>query len=196
MMDIYLKIGGVIFSAALFGWGAYYWLNENILKPVTAFKADLAESKKMVQAIIKDYSELSNLKANEDGTYKPLIQKLNDNQILLQRIADVQEAKFELDHQGYFECNSSGFLINANDNFCELLKMDKSDCYAYKWMGVINDQQQEHFIEKWERFVRNGIDLNEEVRMKNGHNLMVSARKKPYSTKDARLILGTIKISA
>lgn len=195
-MEIYLKIGGLVFSAALFGWGAYYWLNENILKPVTAFKVDLSESKKMVEAIIKDYSTLSNLKADEDGTYRPLIQKLNDNQVLLQRIADVQEAKFELDHQAYFECNSSGFLVNANENFCELLKIDKSDAYAYKWMSVINDQQQELFVDKWERFVRNGIDLNEEVRTKSGHNLVVSARKKPASTKEARLILGTVKLTA
>jgi PAS domain-containing protein len=195
-MEIYLKIGGLVFSAALFGWGAYYWLNENILKPVTAFKVDLSESKKMVEAIIKDYSTLSNLKADEDGTYRPLIQKLNDNQVLLQRIADMQEVKFELDHQALFECNSSGFLVNANENFYHLLKLDKSDAYAYKWMSVINDQQQEIFVDKWERFVRNGIDLDEEVRTKNGYNITVSARKKPSSTKEARLILGTVKLTA
>lgn len=195
-MEIYLRIGGLLFGAALFGWGAYYWLNENILKPVSTFKSDLSKSKEMVEAILRDYTTLSNLKADEDGTYKPLIQKLNDNQVLLQRIADIQETKFELDHQALFECNSGGFLINANDKFCQLLNIDKSDTYAYKWMGVIVDAQQQKFIDKWEMFVRNGFDLQEELKLKNGHTLTVCAKKKPPTTKDARLILGTIKISA
>jgi PAS domain-containing protein len=195
-MDIYIKIGAIIFSAAGFGWGVYYWLNENILKPVSQFRNDLKKSMELIEGITKDYSTLANLKANEDGTYKPLIQTLNDNQVLLQRIADLQEAKFELDHQAHFECNGSGFLINANDEFCQLLNIDKSETYAYKWMGVILDAQQQPLIDKWERFVKNGFDFEERVKLKNGHALSICARKKPPTNKDARLIFGSVKIVA
>ncbi len=195
-MEIYLKIGAALFGCVGFGWGVYYWLNENLLKPVAKFSVQLAESMKSIEAITKDYQILANLKANDDGTYEPLIQKLNDNQVLLQRIADVQEAKFELDHQAHFECDSSGFLIKANDKFCELLKLGKSDIVSYQWLQVVNEYQQQPFIDKWERFVKTGIDFTETVPLKNGHQLTICARKKPSNTKDARLILGTIKIAA
>jgi hypothetical protein len=138
------------------------------------------------------FSVVKNLTDNTS----PIIQKIIEIHKIVEHMGMVQEAKFELEHQAYFECDSSGYLIKANDAFYRTLDLGKESAYGNQWMGFINSAMQDKFIEKWERLVNHGLEINEVVNGSKGIKYYITARRKPANTDQARVILGSISMAA
>ena len=171
------------------GFTTYKWLKENVLDPIKEFKPELKQTMVEIQAMKKDFEVLNNLK--QDG-HSPIIDKIIETHDTVEKMAYIQEAKFELEQQAYFECNSNGHLVKANDAFYRLTKLSKEEALSHKWVGIISDAFQQNFLDQWERLMTNGIPINEEVPSKNGGRFLINVRKKPSDSKDVKVIIGSI----
>ena len=191
-LDLYLKIGGVIVAVFLGGWKVYEWLKVNLIDPINEFKPELKKTMAEIQQIKKDFEILSNLKKEGNS---PIIDKIIETHNKVERMCMLIEAKFELDNQAYFECDSSGYLIRANEAFYNVLDIPKENSYGNQWMNVINDSFQDDFIDKWDRLVNGGLQINEAVVNKKGGKFVITARRKPNNQKEAKVILGSICLS-
>jgi len=191
-LDLYLKIGGVIVAIFLGGWKVYEWLEINLIDPIKEFKPELKKTMAEIQQIKKDFEILSNLKKEGNS---PIIDKIIETHNTVERMCMLTEAKFELDNQAYFECDSSGYLIRANEAFYNVLDIPKENSYGNQWMNVINDSFQDDFIDKWNRLVNGGLQINESVVNKKGGKFVITARRKPNNQKEAKVILGSICLS-
>lgn len=191
-LDLYFKIGGVIVAIFLGGWKVYEWLKINLLDPINEFKPELKKTMAEIQQIKKDFEVLSNLKKEGNS---PIIDKIIETHDTVERMCMIQEAKFELDNQAYFECDSSGYLIRANEAFYNVLDIQKENSYGNQWMNVINDSFQDDFIDKWSRLVNGGLQINEAVVNKKGSKFVITARRKPNNQAEAKVILGSICLS-
>jgi PAS domain-containing protein len=191
-LDLYLKIGGVIVAIFLGGWKVYEWLKINLIDPINEFKPELKKTMAEIQQIKKDFEILSNLKKEGNS---PIIDKIIETHDTVERMCMLTEAKFELDNQAYFECDSSGYLIRANEAFYNVLDIPKENSYGNQWMNVINDSFQDDFIDKWNRLVNGGLQINEAVVNKKGGKFVITARRKPNNQKEAKVILGSICLS-
>ena len=191
-LDLYLKIGGVIVAIFLGGWKVYEWLKINLIDPINEFKPELKKTMAEIQQIKKDFEILSNLKKEGNS---PIIDMIIETHDTVERMCMIQEAKFELDNQAYFECDSSGYLIRANEAFYNVLDIPKENSYGNQWMNVINDSFQDDFIDKWNRLVNGGLQINEAVVNKKGGKFVITARRKPNNQKEAKVILGSICLS-
>ena len=191
-LDLYLKIGGVIVAIFLGGWKVYEWLKINLIDPINEFKPELKKTMAEIQQIKKDFEILSNLKKEGNS---PIIDKIIETHETVERMCMLTEAKFELDNQAYFECDSSGYLIRANEAFYNVLDIPKENSYGNQWMNVINDRFQDDFIDKWNRLVNGGLQINEAVVNKKGGKFVITARRKPNNQKEAKVILGSICLS-
>ncbi len=191
-LDLYLKIGGVIVAIFLGGWKVYEWLKINLIDPINEFKPELKKTMAEIQQIKKDFEILSNLKKEGNS---PIIDKIIETHDTVERMCMLIEAKFELDNQAYFECDSSGYLIRANEAFYNVLDIPKENSYGNQWMNVINDSFQDDFIDKWNRLVNGGLQINEAVVNKKGGKFVITARRKPNNQKEAKVILGSICLS-
>jgi len=188
-LDLYLKIGGVIVAIFLGGWKVYEWLKINLIDPINEFKPELKKTMAEIQQIKKDFEILSNLKKEGNS---PIIDKIIETHDTVEKMAYIQEAKFELEQQAYFECNSNGHLVKANDAFYRLTKLSKEEALSHKWVGIISDAFQQNFLDQWERLMTDGIPINEEVPSKNGGKFLINVRKKPSDSKDVKVIIGSI----
>ena len=191
-LDLYLKIGGVIVAIFLGGWKVYEWLKVNLIDPINEFKPELKKTMAEIQQIKKDFEILSNLKKEGNS---PIIDNIIETHDTVERMCMLIEAKFELDNQAYFECDSSGYLIRANEAFYNVLDIPKENSYGNQWMNVINDSFQDDFIDKWNRLVNGGLQINEAVVNKKGGKFVITARRKPNNQKEAKVILGSICLS-
>ncbi len=191
-LDLYLKIGGVIVAIFLGGWKVYEWLKINLIDPINEFKPELKKTMAEIQQIKKDFEILSNLKKEGNS---PIIDKIIETHDTVERMCMLIEAKFELENQAYFECDSSGYLIRANEAFYNVLDIPKENSYGNQWMNVINDSFQDDFIDKWNRLVNGGLQINEAVVNKKGGKFVITARRKPNNQKEAKVILGSICLS-
>lgn len=188
ILAIKVLVSGVGFAL---GFGAYKWLKENVLDPLKEFKPELKAAMSEIQEIKKDFEVLSNLK--KEGK-SPIIDRIIQTHEMVEHMAMVQEAKFELEQQAYFECNSNGHLVKANDAFYRITKMTKDEALSHKWVGVISDAFQQNFLDQWERLMTNGIPINEEVPAKTGGKYLINVRRKPSDTKDPKVIIGSISV--
>ena len=171
------------------GFKSYEWLKENVLDPIKEFKPELKQTMVEIQAMKKDFEILSNLK--QEGK-SPIINQIIETHDTVQKMAYIQEAKFELDQQAYFECNSNGHLVKANNAFYRLTKLSKEEALSHKWVGIISDAFQQNFLDQWERLMTDGIPINEEVPSKNGGRFLINVRKKPSDSKEVKVIIGSI----
>lgn len=171
------------------GFKSYEWLKENVLDPIKEFKPELKQTMVEIQAMKKDFEILRNLK--QEGK-SPIINQIIETHDTVQKMAYIQEAKFELEQQAYFECNSNGHLVKANDAFYRLTKLSKEEALSHKWVGIISDAFQQNFLDQWERLMTNGIPINEEVPSKNGGRFLINVRKKPSDSKEVKVIIGSI----
>jgi PAS domain S-box-containing protein len=171
------------------GFSTYKWLKENVLDPIKEFKPELKKTMAEIQEMKKDFEILSNLK--QDGK-SPIINQIIETHDTVQKMAYIQEAKFELEQQAYFECNSNGHLVKANNAFYRLTKLSKEEALSHKWVGIISDAFQQNFLDQWERLMTNGIPINEEVPSKNGGRFLINVRKKPSDSKEVKVIIGSI----
>ena len=174
------------------GWKVYEWLKINLIDPINEFKPELKKTMAEIQQIKKDFEILSNLKKEGNS---PIIDKIIETHNTVERMCMLTEAKFELDNQAYFECDSSGYLIRANEAFYNVLDIPKENSYGNQWMNVINDSFQDDFIDKWNRLVNGGLQINEAVVNKKGGKFVITARRKPNNQKEAKVILGSICLS-
>lgn len=191
-LDLYLKIGGVIVAIFLGGWKVYEWLKINLIDPINEFKPELQKTMLEIQQIKKDFEILSNLKKEGNS---PIIDKIIETHDTVERMSYLQECKFELENQAYFECDSSGYLIRANEAFYKVLDIPKENSYGNQWMNVISDSFQDGFLDKWNRLVNAGLQINEAVPNKRGGRYLITAMRKPNDQKDAKVILGSICLS-
>ena len=168
---------------------SYEWLKENVLDPIKEFKLELKQTMVEIQAMKKDFEILRNLK--QEGK-SPIINQIIETHDTVQKMAYIQEAKFELEQQAYFECNSNGHLVKANNAFYRLTKLSKEEALSHKWVGIISDAFQQNFLDQWERLMTNGIPINEEVPSKNGGRFLINVRKKPSDSKEVKVIIGSI----
>lgn len=171
------------------GFKSYEWLKENVLDPIKEFKPELKQTMVEIQAMKKDFEILRNLK--QEGK-SPIINQIIETHDTVQKMAYIQEAKFELEQQAYFECNSNGHLVKANDAFYRLTKLSKEEALSHKWVGIISDAFQQNFLDQWERLMTDGIPINEEVPSKNGGRFLINVRKKPSDSKEVKVIIGSI----
>ncbi len=190
-MELLLTVGGSICAVFLAGWGANKLLYKYFLTPLNGAIATN-------QLIVEDYKKLK-LENEALSTLKdiksPIVQKIIETHTMVEHMSMVQEAKFELENQAYFECDSSGYLTKANDAFYKLTNMTKDEAYAHKWVGIISDAFQQPFLDQWRLLVNNGLSINEEVPAKNGGRYIITARRKPSNTPEARVIMGSIGLT-
>lgn len=175
-----------------FGFWLYRKLQVNVLDPLKEFKTELKTAMGEIQAVKSDFEVLSNLK---NGNDIPIIQQIIETHDAVKKLEHITEAKFELDQQAYFECNSNGHLVKANDAFYRVTKMTKDEALSHKWVGIISDAFQQNFLDKWERLMTNGIPINEEVPAKTGGKYLINVRRKPSDTKDPKVIIGSISVA-
>lgn len=186
-----LVILGVITNAFWVGWAAYKWKVDAVDVP-----------KKLIEKVDAIVKENEKVKADNEAlqnltdSSSPITQKITAIYEMVEHMSMVQEAKFELENQAYFECDSSGYLIKANDAFYKTLDLSKEKAYGNQWMNVISHTMQDQFIEKWERLVNNGLAINELVRGAKGVQYYITARRKPANTEQAKVILGSISMAA
>lgn len=171
------------------GFGAYHKLKVNVLDPIKDFNTKLQTALEKIEKTSHNYEILNNLK--QDG-HSPIIDKIIETHETVEKMAYIQEAKFELEQQAYFECNSNGHLVKANDAFYRLTKLSREEALSHKWVGIISDAFQQNFLDQWERLMTNGIPINEEVPSKNGGKFLINVRKKPSDSKDVKVIIGSI----
>ena len=173
------------------GFKSYEWLKENVLDPIKEFKPELKQTMVEIQAMKKDFEILSNLR--QEG-HSPIIDKIIETHDTVEKMAMIQDMKFELEQQAYFECNSNGHLVKANDAFYKVTRMTKDEALSHKWVGIISDAFQQNFLDQWDRLMTNGIPINEEVPSKYGGKFLINVRRKPSDTKNPKVIIGSISV--
>jgi PAS domain-containing protein len=187
-VKLLLVVGSSICAIFLAGWGANKLLYKYFLTPLNKAIETIGGMTKDYEKMKAENHALSTLQDNNS----PIVQKIIETHKMVEHMGIVQETKFELENQAFFECDSSGYLVKANDAFYKLAHINKEDDIAHQWISIISDTFQDRFLEQWSRLVNSGISINEEVPAKNGGKFIITARRKPANTPEARVIMGSI----
>ena len=190
-IKLLLVVGGSISGIFLAGWGANKLLYKYFLTPLNKAIATIGSMTSDYEKMKAENHALSTLQDNNS----PIVKKIIETHHMVEHMAMVQEAKFELENQAYFECDSSGYLIKANDAFYKIANMTKEEAISHQWVAIISDAFQERFLDQWKKLVNAGLPINEEVPAKKGGKFVITARRKPSNTVEARVILGSICLS-
>lgn len=190
-VKLLLLVGGSISAVFLSGWGANKLLYKYFLTPLNKAIATIGSMTADYKKMKAENYALSTLQDNNS----PIVKKIIETHHMVEHMAMVQEAKFELENQAYFECNGNGHLVKANDAFYRVTKMTKDEALSHKWVGIISDAFQQNFLDKWERLMTNGIPINEEVPAKTGGRYLITVRRKPSDAKDPKVIIGSISVA-
>lgn len=189
-IKLLLAVGGSISAIFLAGWGANKLLYKYLLSPLNGAISVIEVLKDENKKTKAENHALSTLQDSKS----PIVQKIIETHHMVEHMSMVQEAKFELENQAYFECDSSGYLVKANDAFYKLAHINKEDAIAHQWVSIISDAFQDRFLEQWSRLVNSGLPINEEVPAKVGGKYVITARRKPSNAPEARVILGSISV--
>lgn len=187
-IKLLLYVGGSICAVFLSGWGANKLLYKYFLTPLNRAIQTIGSMTADYEKMKAENYALSTLQDNNS----PIVKKIIETHKMVEHMGIVQETKFELENQAFFECDSSGYLVKANDAFYKLAHINKEDAIAHQWVSIISDAFQDRFLEQWARLVNNGISINEEVPAKKGGRFIITAIRKPANTPEARVIMGSI----